>query len=275
MPLPRTCATAVAACLALLSCREPGKESEPTNVAAEQPVQPAPLRVADRPLDREALLLAAFRAASALAAGTDDSEGQAKLDGKRFELRIRFGCANGTDEARGWRFDEANRTLRLRVTPDISEADPVAAEIAGEQFETVEGLWLRRPWLLTAVCPAASQRTGAEATEKTGNSEPIAPEAAGRLVGLAQFFSPTDSRTTRRRQRPYEATKILEEGQAPSANGYDFVLSGRLRALPSRRVIACLAKGPEEPPACIISVHVDRAWLERPDNREVIAEWGG
>lgn len=275
MPLPRTCATTVAACLALLSCREPAKEGEPANAAAEQPVQPAPLTVAERPLDREALLLAALRAASAFSAGSDDSETQAKLDGKRFELRIRFGCANGTDEARGWRFDEANRTLRLRVTPDISEADPVAAEIAGEQFETVEGLWLRRPWLLTATCPADSLPAGGEAGEAIDKSEPTASGAAARMVGLAQFFSPTDSRTTRRRQRPYEATKILEEGQAPSAKGYDFVLSGRLRALPSRRVIACLAKAPEEPPACIISVHVDRAWLERPDNRELIAEWGG
>lgn len=266
----------------LASCRPTEPQEEPTgtvlnNIAQELP----PLPVAEPPLDRERLMLAAIRAASAFAAGADHSAAQRQLDGKRFELRIRLGCgaAETQDESRGWRFDETKRTLRLRVTPDISDEDPTAAAIAAEGFEGVEGLWMRRPWLLTAACPRTpSPTTPGQGDEAEGRGDKEAADSAaseGWRVGIAQFFTSTDSRTARRRQRPYETTKVLDERQTPSAQGYDFVMSGRLRALPDRRVIACSFDDSEAPPACIISVHVDRTWIERPDNRELIAEWRG
>lgn len=265
----------------LASCGPAEPQEEPTDTLTNTAQELPPLPVADAPLDRERLMLAAIRAASAFAAGADDSAAQRELDGKRFELRIRFGCgpAEAQEESRGWRFDEAKRTLRLRVAPDISAEDPVAAAIAAEGFEGVEGLWLRRPWLLAAACPRTPPPAAPEQAEEAESErdEPAAktPVTAGWKVGLAQFFSSTDSRTGRRRQRPYETTKVLAEGQQPSAQGYDFVVSGRIRALPDRRVIACSFAETGTPPACIISVHVDRTWIERPDNREMVAEWTG
>ncbi len=269
---------AVLSCAALLSSCGPGPSREEPAATNNIVQDPRPTPVVEAPLDRERLLLAAIRAASAFAAGSNDSKAQRDLDGKRFELRMRFGCGDGDDAARGWRFDEAKRTLRLRVTPDISQEDPVAAKVAGERYETVEGLWLRRPWLLIASCPAIPEPAPAEATgQQAPEPEPqvAQPMVRAARVGVAQFSSPTDSRTTRRKQRPYESTKILDEGQEPSRQGYDFVLSGRLRALQDRRVISCVSDRADAPPDCIISVHVDRSWIERADNRELVAEWTG
>ena len=276
---------AVLSCAALLaSCGrdQPGEEATTfNNIVQQLPSVP----VAEAPLDREALLLATLRAASAFAAGADDSDEQRRLAGKRFELRLRFGCGgiNGADEGRGWQFEDERRTMRLKVAPDISGDDPVAAAIAGDSFETVEGFWLRRPWLLTPACPAvpAAESAKVETTAKPtpeSETEPEAEAAAivmGRRVGIAQFFSESDSRTGRRRHRAYESTSVLAGNEQPSSSGYDFVLSGRLRALPDRRAIACVSDGSQVPPSCIVSVHVDRAWIERADNRKLIAEWTG
>ena len=95
----------------------------------------------------------------------------------------------------------------------------------------------------------------------------------GNHVGIAQFFTSADPRTHRRDTRAYEATKILAEGEEPSAQGYDLVISGRLRKLADGRAIACTIVGADRPPACVVSAEIDRVWLERPDNRKMIAEW--
>ena len=284
---PQAGRVAILVCAALLASCGPDKPQGDTPEAVPNASREgSTLPVAEPPLDRERLLLAAFRAASAFAAGADDSAAQRQLDGKRFELRFRFGCgeADSQDDSRGWRFDESERTLRLRVTSDLSERDPAVAQIASKEFEGVEGLWLRRPWLLPATCPRkpAASPTAEQASpvaEEVGREveDATAPAATpgGRRVGVAQFFTATDPRTARRRQRPFEVTKVLEEGQGPSAQGYDFIMSGRLRALPDRRVIVCSVGGPDLPPDCIVSVHVDRSWIERPDTKELIAEWSG
>ena len=249
-------------CAALLvSCQ---REAEPSDAADNAVVQERPsLPVAEPPLDRERLLLAAARAASAFAAGAEILAAQRGLNGKRFEIRFRIGCNNTDtqDEMRGWRFDEKLRTLRMRVEPDLSINDPIVAGIAAGRFESVEGLWVRRPWMLTAACPKirssapapakAADEAGSEAGgEATRPPISVSPAIAlGRQVGIAQFFSATDSRTSRRSQRPYATTNVLDEGQKPSLQGYDFVMAGRLRELPDRRVIACSSDTTDAPPA--------------------------
>lgn len=92
--------------------------------------------------------------------------------------------------------------------------------------------------------------------------------------GIAQFFTSDDPRTRRRDSRPYEANHTLAEGEAISSQGYDLVMSGRLRALPGRGVIHCSARGADSPPECVVSVQFLRVWIEQPDTRQVIAEWG-
>jgi hypothetical protein len=267
----------IAAVTLLAACGlEPAaNETVSLNVEAKAPA----VAVNDPLLDRSAVIMAAVRVASAVSAGEDDRGIQRNLDGRRFEVRIRFGCTTALGEPRGYTLNEDARSLRLQVSPDLSMDDPVAAGLGGEKFESVEGFWLQRPWMLSAACPASAHpqvQSKAEAgdTAIADSDRPVPPFVAWRL-GIAQFYGEADSRTTRRNQRPYEVTKVLDADEQPSAQGYDFILTGRLRALPDKRVIACRAADPARPPHCIVSVHLDGARIERPDTRELLAEWSG
>ncbi|MDQ3144262.1 MAG: hypothetical protein M3Q57_05210, partial [Pseudomonadota bacterium] len=82
------------------------------NDAAPNAVEPAPaptsvLPLPDPVLDRAALLGAVAQAASAFAAGADDREAQGALDGRRFVVKLRFGCrgpaAEDSEESLKWR----------------------------------------------------------------------------------------------------------------------------------------------------------------------------
>lgn len=298
----------IAACSALAACQPSddtaGEENAANEVGFNLPSVPLP----KPPIGRADLLAAVAQAASAEAAGADDSAAQRLLDGQQFELRIRFGCrgpAPELDEAvLGWSFDAGKRTLRVRAAPTISIDDAIAQQILqqvnGERFEAVEGFWIPRPWLLDPVCPdappaaPAGARAGplAEALarasrqpEEPATQEPskppvedvqesVAPPPAWPKVGIARFYTGSDPRTQRRDMRPYETVKTLREGQAADPQGFNLVLSGRLQALPGQKVIACVGRGADNPPECIISADFHRVWIERPENRQILAEWG-
>lgn len=272
-------------------------QNDSNEVATPAPVIPRP----QPPLDRSGLLTAVAQAASASAAGTDLPEGIRSLDGRQFEVRIRFGCRGPVKDIEqswlGWSYDSQKRTLRVRAKPTISKEDPLVAKIAGDAFESVEGFWIPRPWLLQATCPAAAAvkpqpaadpvagqaATGAAETSQGTEETPQqagAAEAKGEPVpkapriGLAQFFTSQDPRTRRRDSRPYSTVKTLPEDTPISSQGFNLVLSGRLRALPGRGVIECVGKGADTPPECVVSAEFLHVWIERPDSREVIAEWG-
>ncbi len=263
--------------------RDADQAEQPTavvnNSAAERPALPAA-----ESLGRAALLQAAARAASAAALGSDDGAAQKSLEGKVFELRIRFGCPGAAQpEAPGpfrIRFEPDSRTLRLSAAPHLTLEEPWIAKLAGEGVEAVEGFWMRRPWLLEPGCPPTPAPPPAPAPEEAAPAEraqaepPAEPPASGERVGIAQFFTDADSRTRRRDRRAYEATVTLPEGQQPSPQGYDLVLSGRLTELPGGRVIACNVTSADAPPDCVIAVQFDRVRFERPDTKEVLAEWG-
>ena len=70
-----------------------------------------------------------------------------------------------------------------------------------------------------------------------------------------------------------DAVKVLEDGALPSRQGYDLVLSGRLKKLPDGRVIACRALGVEAPPECVISAQFDRVRIQTPDGKSTLGEW--
>lgn len=256
------------------------------------------LPVAEPPMDRAALLIQVAKAASASALGKDISNDLRKLDGKRFEVRIRFGCAPPASppevektakpaaqrQATGpfnVRFDEKDRTLRLRAAPDLTLNDRWIASVVDESVEAVEGFWMYRPWLLTDGCPVIPAQLDSGASDGGLASETndvaavriTAPDRKYR-VGLAQFFTKTDPRTGRRDGRAYETTKILPDDKQPSRQGYNLVLSGRLRHLPSGQVIACRTESTNAPPQCVVSAEFDRVWVEEPETESLIAEWG-
>jgi hypothetical protein len=287
------------AATALVGACQP-EPAEDTDAAQEpavnRPVVPRP----QPPLDRSALLSAVAEAASATAAGVEMPESVRALAGRQFEARIRFGCHGPTTELSerwlGWSFDPEARRIRVRAMPTISSDEPLARRINDDEFEAVEGFWIPRPWLLQPACPATAALrqapdpgeqaaggegrtkeqaerleagTAAQATDRVGEPLPRAPR-----VGIAQFFTERDPRPRRRGVRPYEASHTLREGEAISSQGYNLVLSGRLRPVAGRGVIHCFARDPDSPPECVISAQFLRVWIEQPDTRGVIAEWG-
>lgn len=296
----------ILASAALAACQQE-QEPQSGNAAADAnqaaPIIPRP----QPPLDRVGLLAAVAQAASATAAGDELPAGVASLDGRPFEVRIRFGCRGPAKELEqawlGWAYEPEKRTLRIRAKPTISSDEPLVAEIAGEAFESVEGFWIPRPWLLNPTCPANAavtqqqqqQRADAKAAEPGQDTKPTAtasaqqaekpasedPEPRGEPVptapriGIAQFFTSDDARTRRRDSRPYSTVKTLPEATPLPSEGFNLVLSGRLRALPGRGVVECVAKRADAPPECIVSAEFLRVWIERPGSAEVIAEWGG
>ena len=268
----------VFAALALLAaCQQPQPQGNEPAPAAEPKTQlPAVPRLES--LDRAAILAAVAQAASAHAAGADDSAAQRALDARQFELRIRFGCRGPSTALReqwlGWSFDEESRTLRVRARPTLAGEDPLVQELGGSGFEEVEGFWIPRPWLIQALCPATSAVEPAPADQGALEDAKVEePLPRWPRIGIAQFFSETDPRTGRRSMRPYEAVKALDAGTPIASQGFDLVLSGRLKALPDKKVIACIAKGAQSPPDCIVSADFDRVWIEAPGSAEAIAEW--
>ena len=271
----------VFACMGLLAACE--REPDTSPPSGDRQIEIPSLTAVDPPLGREELVLALARAASDFAAGREDLEHHRRLDGKRFELRLRFGCETDAPDTRRWTFDERARVVRFRVEPDISRETEQLAELGLESFEAVEGFWIRRPWLLEAACPAPepppdAEEEGAADGAAPGEETSAAAEADEAepprwpLPGIAQFFTEQDSRLRRRDDRAYQATIPLQEGVAPSTSGYDLVLSGRLRRLPDGRVIACVGRGDDAPPSCIASAAFDHVALERPDGT-TLAEW--
>ena len=286
----------LAAAAAVTACQQ---QPQAQNNTADEPVLNLPsVPKPSPPIDRAALLAAVTEAASASAAGVEMPESVRSLDGRQFEVRIRFGCRGpATDlEERwlGWAFDAERKRIRVRAMPTISADDPLVEGIGGERIEAVEGFWVPRPWLLQPVCPAgaAVQRAPAEARpeEDAEEAQPQSTEAAPEgqaadsvgepvptapRVGIAQFFTVNDPRSRRRGSRAYQAAHTLEEGEALSSQGYNLVLSGRLRALPGAGAIHCSTRGADSPPECIVSAEFLKVWIEKPDSKEVIAEWGG
>jgi hypothetical protein len=278
------CVILIAGTAAIAAC-QPGTEraSNSAEVTPDEAAQ-TPFPVAEPPMGRGGLLRAVAEVASEAALGREAAELQDRLDGTRFEVRIRFGCAsaaqpsNSGDAPFSVRFDTKLRALRVRAKPDITLDDPDIAALAGEEIEAVEGFWMYRPWLLADGCPEALSRSAASSSASAPSSrgEAAAPTAGwghSPRVGLASFFTSEDSRAGRRNERAYEATKVLAEDERPSVQGYNLVLSGRLRKLPAGQVIRCRLVSPSLPPECVVSAAFDRVRIEMPGTNALLAEW--
>lgn len=230
-------------------------EGNVANVAAPEPppLPPAPLM-----LDRQALLIEAFKARSAAATGDAVSGEQEELDNRRFTFRIRLACSfapKGSDGMREAVFDAEARRVSLSIAPDISLDIPFVAGTAGEGVEAAEGFWVRRPWLLTPSCAGDG-------------------EQAAREIGLVQYYSAEEPRTARRGGRPYEATVTLAEGTEATAPGsWDLVLAGRLRKRPDGRVISCRPPAEGAVPACLVSVEFENVAIEEVATGAIVARW--
>lgn len=258
-----------------------GCEREQRQPATEPLVQQeaksvAPLPVAEPPLSRSELLLAFAQAASDYALGRSDERRQRQLDGKRFQLSLRFGCAGDELASRSVRFDAKTNVLRLQVSPELSSETPSVQALSLGGIEAVEGFWIRRPWLLEAECPRAqAEQQPPPASTPTGRSDQTTRPVEAPRFAVAQFYSATDTRTTRRDNRAYEVTKKLDNGTGMSSRGYDLVVSGRLKKLQDGRVVACSGHSPTKPPVCIASAQFDHVTILDPESGAALAEWSG
>lgn len=233
------------------------------------------LPVTERPMDRRALIMAIYEAASARAAGRPDAEAQRALSGKRFEIRQRFGCPGDVPGRHTWTLDEDERVLRLRIEPDVTGSTPLVGQLGLGDAEKVLGFWIDRPWLLDAACPAPAPTPTSSGIPKPSASDGAEPPAGPSLAprfAVAQAFSAQDARTHLGGGSPLDATVRMADGEEPSRVGYDLVLSGRLERSGKGPVVLCGQTRRDAPPACIVSVEFDRVAVSKPDG-EVIAEW--
>jgi hypothetical protein len=269
----RQCFALLASLALLAACRASEEPSEPAATASPTGTVPQ-LPSVEPPLDRRALLMEVAQAASDFAVGRDDRERQRRLGARRFEVALRFGCPGDESTTGQWRFDETTRVLRLSAEPDVTAQTQAVADLGFDRFEAVEGFWIRQPWLLDAACPVgAPEPPEDEATEEeAAGAAPQPVVSPAPRIGLAQFFTAEDPRTQRRERRGYQTTLRLAPDEAPSASGYDLVLSGRLERLPDGRAIACTSAGAAAPPACMVSVSFDHVAIRRPGG-VLVAEW--
>ncbi len=215
-------------------------------------------------MEREDVLFAALRAATAAALGNDDAEAQSKLDGSRFRFRTRFGCSAAAPPSPGaqpdlgtWKYDQDKSVLRVKVTPDLGPEHRLVTPFLGHGYESVWGITVAQPWLLAAGCPVQPLATA------TPDQQPE--------IGIAQLFTKDDSRI----QRPvatYDLVKQSEPEEVPT-KGLDLVISGRLSALADGRVVHCTITGGV--PACLITVKIDKVSIENPVTGTELGDWGG
>ncbi len=274
VPRPVAVLTTAAAALFLAQCdrdRPEPVDAEP--VAADPTPAGVPNIVVPTTLTRASLLAATSRAASAYAAG-ERIEGADALVGRRFSIRVPFGC-NGPQptaaESAGdglarWSWGPENRTIQLSLTPGDWLNTVLIAGAAGQSdWEAVEGFWIPRPWLTTGDCSTVRADP-----LQSGDGSP-----SPQTVGLAAVFAANDSRVGRRNGRAYAFT-IRPTGDTPltaPAGGYRVVLEGRLASFPDGRAIRCRASNPDQRPVCIAAMRLDRVAFTNADGSVLLSEW--
>ena len=189
------------------------------------------------------------------ALGRDDAAAQRQLRGRKFSVRIRFGCPGVTNPDRSWSYDDKKQVLRVKVRSTLTSDGLPKSDLLAKDYQGVVGFALARPWLLSAGCPAPG-------FDAVASGEPA--------ILIAQLFTDADSRV-QRPQRDYELTKAIEPNEQPG-DGLDLLLSGRLAELADGRPIHCAAQAGA--PACLVSARIDRVAIENPASGELLGEWG-
>jgi hypothetical protein len=251
--------------LGLSACTPAPREnkSEPPAAAPAPAVAippPPPLALPPPTAGREELLAAAEAAAAAFAAGEGAPSEVAVLAGRRFTLRLPFGCfgpASAAD-AVGYSYDEKKETLRVSAKAQAWTDQPwVRALVGGPETEAITGFWIRRPWLRAERCPVGG-RAGGEGSPET--------------VGLAQVFGKGSSRVALRGERPFQIVRKIAPEDAPAPGDFRLVLQGRIASSDSTPPVACASDDPDRRPVCLFLVELDRVALEGRDG-QLLAEW--
>ncbi len=248
--------------------RTPPPVAPPAAAPAPKPApEPEPLRGA---LGRPDLIALAADAADAAAAGRNPSPEIAEADGRRFGLRLPFGCdgpaGENSDAAMRWRYDAEDGVLRVHVAPVAWSAEDWWGGDTAAGIEAVEGFWITRPWSSSEACPV-------------GGGWPVAVGAEpvtlpGQTLGVGQIFVSGGARGGRRNGEPYEAVVRIPEGELDMSEGLRLRLSGRIARNRGAGPVHCRQPaGPQQRPICLVSVVMDELAIENPATGETVATW--
>jgi len=262
--------------MTLTNCdRDRTRETPPQAAEAPAPAI-APQALAPAPVLGRAEFIAASGQAASLFASGQRIDGPDPLVGRRFSLKLPFGCGGPApvgEETPGlpaWRWGEGQRTIRLTLqpldwtgSPLVGDApDPAMDTQASQDWEAAEGFWLPRPWLTTEACP------------DPGLYQSISAPPSTQTLGLAAVFPREGSRLGRRNGRAYEFTVRPSNDQplAAPAGGFVLRLEGRIVGYPDGRAAHCVAYSPEQRPTCVVAVEMDRVAFEDPGGT-TLSEW--
>ncbi len=250
--------------------------------APEAPVaSPAPQPTA---LDRAGTIAALARAASTYAAGDASQEA---LIGRRFVVRLPFGCHGATETpdhpgVASWSRTTDGQGIELRLnTSDWLATPPVDGADLAAAWANADGVWITRPWLSLDTCPPpppAIDPAPLTISDDETPSEPpkqVAPFASEQTAGLV-FYAPVDgSRIGRREGQPYVHLIRGEAHQPvpPPTRGWRVLVEGRIGAFPDGRSIRCRAQARDARPICVAAVQVDKLAFEDGSTGRQLAEW--
>lgn len=263
---------------------------------SERQVIVAPQAPADRPpavvappaevpakdiLERMDIITLAAKATDAFAAGTPAPSEILDAAGRRFDIRLPFGCEGsaGQDSAASmrWRYDADRKALRLHAGPTSWTIDdwwPDSAT-APQTVEGIEGFWIARPWTGSETCPPARAPVAQGLTPKTPPGQTLAGQAlAGQTLALAQFFSADDARQGRRDGRAFETVVKVEPDALQTARGFRLRITGRIANIPGGGPVLCRQPaGADQRPICVIAAEVSEVAIENGATGAVLATW--
>lgn len=256
--------------VSLLHRPSPPPQQQPVVKAAPpKPVTPAPPAVTapPPPLTRADIIDGVNRASLQYAATGKLASGKDSLVGRRFSLRIPFGC-NGAQIAgaqAALTFDAANQSVTLSARPGNWTTLPIIQALPGiADIESVEGFWLPRPWSDSEACPP-----------NIDYPVPVTPTPpTAQTLGLAQIFAANSSRVGQHADHPYEFTRKIPAGDSSlMSHSYELVLEGRITGFADGQALHCWAESPNHQPICLYAVSFDHVAFEDGDTGEVLANW--
>lgn len=249
-------------------------ERTPVVVAPPPVAAPAPQPEPEPPaiqgmMGRADLIALAAAAADTGAAGRTPGPDIAEAAGRRFELRLPFGCngpaGENSNAAMRWRYDSEDEALRIHVAPVAWTAQDWWGADAPPRIDAIEGFWIRRPWTSSEACPADDVRPVATGVE------PVT--LPGQTLALGQVFS-VDARGGRRDGEAYEAVVRVPEAELDTSQGFQLRISGRIARLPGSGPVRCRQPaGAEQRPICLVGAVVDEVAIVNPASGETLAIW--
>lgn len=227
----------------------------------------APAATPPSVLDRAGIIALAAQAADAAAAGQAVPAAVADADGRRFDLRLPFGCegpvAPDSPAPLRWSYDERAETLRVTATPVTWSAEAWGLSATDGAIDAIEGFVVAQPWTSSPDCPARS-------------AELPSPSPAADLPELAvgQVHFAAGARAGRRDGDAFTAVVRTPRDAVPTDRGLRLRLTGRLTGAGMAAPVQCWQpNGAGTRPACLVGTTGTEVTIENAATGAVIGTW--